>query len=83
MPYLTTDVTQKDTSQIKPLKAISFALGLVPCNCSVCRPVLLSIHLSDVIFQVAFDKSNSEGAKNYVKHKKSLKVTDQANLTYW
>lgn len=62
MPYLT-HVTQKNTSQIKPLKAISFALGLVPCDISVCQPVLFSIHLSDVIFQVAFDKSNCEGAK--------------------
>lgn len=62
-PHLTTDVTQKDTSQIKPLKAISFALGLFPRDFCVRPPVFLFIHLSDVIFRVAFDKLNSEGGK--------------------
>lgn len=63
VPYLTTDVTQKDTSEMKPLKAISFALGLVPCDFCIHPPVLLFIHLSDVTFWVAFDKWDVEGEK--------------------
>lgn len=70
VPYLTTDVTQKDMSEIKPLKAISFALGLVPCDFCIHPPVLLFIHLSDVTFWVAFDKWDLEGEKIWISIKK-------------